>query len=164
MSSGSDRNIARAPDPDGDPPAGAEETTTASRTPPATPRGEREPAQIVTNIVTETQRLFEAHVELAKQEMIEAIDARIKAVAAGAVAGVIGLFALGFLASAAAYGLDTVLPGWASRLIVGGALLLITAIAALVGKKKMSDPPMAPDETKRMLKEDAEWARARLRR
>jgi hypothetical protein len=164
MSSGSDRNIARAPD-SGDDAAGDPDARTSPPPPPPPRRSEdREPADIVKNIVTDTQQLFEAHVELAKQEMLEALDARMKAVAAGAVGGVIALYALGFFASAAAYGLDVCLPGWASRLIVGGALFLITIIAALIAKRKISNPPMAPDETKRMLKEDAEWARARLRR
>lgn len=124
----------------------------------------REPTEIVRSIVDETQMLFQKHLELAQQELVEAVEARIKGALAGAVAGVVSLFALGFLASAAAFALDNVMPPWGSRLIVGGAFLLLAAVGGLVAARKMSHPPMAPEETKRMLKEDAEWARAQLRR
>ncbi len=124
----------------------------------------REPAEIVRSIVDETQALFQKHLELARQEIVEAVDARIKGAIAGAAAGLFGLFALGFLASAAAFALDNVMPPWGSRLVVGGVFLLLTAIGGLVGSRKMSQPPMAPERTKKMLKEDAEWARTQIRR
>lgn len=123
----------------------------------------REPADILRSLVSEIQTLMEQHLELARTEIIAAIEARAKAMAAGVVAGVAGLFALGFLASALAHGLDLVMPAWASRLVVGGLFLLVVVIAGLFGKRKMERPPMAPEETKRTLKEDAEWARTRLR-
>jgi uncharacterized membrane protein YqjE len=124
----------------------------------------REPADILRSLVSEIQTLMEQHVELARIEIVAAVEARAKGMAAGAVAGVAGLFALGFLASALAHGLDLVMPAWASRLVVGGLFLLVVVIGGLFGKRKMEQPPMAPEETKRTLKEDAEWARTRLRR
>lgn len=124
----------------------------------------REPVDILRSLVKELQTLLQQHVELVRTEVTAAIEARAKGAAAGAVAAVAGLFALGFLASALAHGLDLFMPGWASRLIVGGLFLLVVAVCGLIIKRKMEEPPMAPEETKRTLKEDAEWARTRLRR
>jgi uncharacterized membrane protein YqjE len=127
-------------------------------------RAGRETQEIVRSILDDTQSLFEKHVELARQELVEAVEARIQALMAGALAGVAALFALGFLASAGAHALDLVMPAWGSRLVVAAVFLLVVAVGALVGRQRMSHPPFAPEATKDALKEDAEWARARLRR
>jgi hypothetical protein len=81
-----------------------------------------------------------------------------------AIAGVLGLFVIGFLGLAAAHALDLVMEPWASRLIVAGGLLLVAAIAGLVGLRVMKKRSIAPEETKRTVKEDVEWARAQLKR
>ena len=54
------------------------------------------------------------------------------------VAGVMALFGFLMLLFAGVAGLNTVLPLWASVLIVAGALLLIAAIAGLIGKSRLS--------------------------
>lgn len=122
------------------------------------------PADLVRTVVDDIQLLLHKHVELARQEIVEALDARVRAVASGAVAGVAALFALGFLAAAAAHGLDLVLPSWASRLVVAGGFLLVTAGGAAYAKQRMEEPPITPEATKETLKEDVAWARARMRR
>lgn len=124
----------------------------------------REPVDILRSLVEEFQTLLRQHVELARTEILAAFEARAKGAAAGIVAAVAGLFALGFLASALAHGLDAYLPAWGSRLVVAGLFLLVVVICGLVLKRKMAGPPMTPEETKRTLKEDAEWARTRLER
>lgn len=124
----------------------------------------REPSEIVRSLVDDTQLLIRKHLELARHEIVEAVDARVKAAVAGAIAGVVALFAVGFLASAAAFGLDTVMAPWLSRIIVGGALLLVAAGLGLFMRKRMTDPPMTPMQTKRVLEEDRQWARTQLGR
>lgn len=121
-------------------------------------------AELVRAILDDVQLLFQKHVQLAREEMLQALEARITAMAAGATAAVLGLFALGFLASAAAYGLDTVMAAWLARLVVGAGFLLITAIAGLIGWSRLKSPRLEPEETKRTLKEDLRWARTRLGR
>jgi hypothetical protein len=49
-------------------------------------------------------------------------------------------------------------------LIVGGVFLLVAGGAAMFGLRRMKTPPMAPEETKRTVKEDVEWAKAQLKR
>ena len=47
---------------------------------------------------------------------------------------------------------------------MGGAFLVLAGGAALIGLAKMKKPPIAPEETKRTVKEDVEWAKAQLKR
>ena len=70
-------------------------------------------------------------------------------------AGAFLFFAMLVLTAAGILGLATVLPAWAAALIVGGALLVITAILALIGfaQLKRGVPP-APTETIESIKKD----------
>jgi uncharacterized membrane protein YqjE len=125
---------------------------------------DRSTVQLVRDIASDTATLVRKEVELARQEFTEAVMARVKAAAALAVAGAMALFGLIYLGIAAGAALSIVLPRWLAWLIVGGAFLLFAGVAVLFGLRKLKKPPMAPEETKRTVKEDVEWAKAQLRR
>jgi apolipoprotein N-acyltransferase len=120
--------------------------------------------ELVRSIATDTSTLLRKEMELARQEIVEAVTARLKAAGSMAAIGVLGMFMLIFLALAAAAALDLVLPGWASRLIVAGAFLLLAVPVALFGLRRLRRPPLAPEETKRTVKEDVQWAKQQLKR
>jgi hypothetical protein len=124
----------------------------------------RSTIELVKDIAADTSSLVRKEVELAKQELVEAITARLKAAGAMAAAGVFGLFMLGFLALATAAALDVVFPAWLAALIVACGFALIAGPAILFGLRKMKAPPLAPEETVRTVKEDVEWARAQPKR
>lgn len=132
--------------------------------PRARPLRERSTVDLVRSIATDTSTLVRKQVELAKQEIVEGIRAKATGAAALAVAGVFGLFVMGFLGLAAAYALDLVVDQWVARLIVAGVFLLLAAVAALFGLRSMKKRSIAPEETKRTVKEDVKWARAQLKR
>jgi putative superfamily III holin-X len=125
---------------------------------------DRSTIDLVRSMAGDVGTLVRKEVELARQETVEALTARAKAAGALAAAGVVGLIAVVFLGLAAAVALDGVIRPWASRLIVAAAFLLLTLGAALFGIRRMKRPPLAPEETKRTIKEDVEWARAQLKR
>jgi hypothetical protein len=125
---------------------------------------ERSTVQLVRDIASDTATLVRKEVELARQEITTAVMARVKASGALAAAGAMGLFALIYLGIAAGAALSIVLPRWLAWLIVGGAFLLLAGVAALFGLRKLKKPPMAPEETKRTVKEDVAWAKAQLKR
>jgi hypothetical protein len=131
---------------------------------PEPPRGDRSVPELLRSIGTETATLIRKEVELGKQELLEAVMARLMAAGAGVAAGVMGLFVLAFLGLAAAAALDNVVRPWASRLIVAGGFLLIAAVAGLFAMRKLKKPRLAPNETVRTVKEDVEWAKAQLKR
>jgi YihY family inner membrane protein len=134
--------------------------------PAAAGDGERAPEtrstpSLIVSIASDSATLVRKEIELAKQEVTESITSRVKAIAVLAAAGLLGLFALGWLSAAMARGIDLVLDPWASRLIVGGMFLLLAGAAFAFGRPK----PKAPlEETKRTIKEDVQWAKAQLKR
>jgi YihY family inner membrane protein len=128
------------------------------------PPAEQSTVELLRSIAGDTGTLVKKEVELARREITEAVTARLKAVAGLAAAGVLALLAVIFLGTAGAWGLSIVLPLWAAWLIVGGVFLLLALGALLFAKRRFKVPPMAPEETKRTVKEDVEWARAQLKR
>jgi ABC-type multidrug transport system fused ATPase/permease subunit len=80
-------------------------------------------------------------------------------------AGVITLFGVGALVAAAILGLSLVVDPWLAALIVGGALLVIAAVAALLGKRDVSAAaPPVPTEAVAGLKSDVNTLREGVRR
>ncbi len=124
----------------------------------------RSTPELIRAIAGDTATLVRKEVELARQEIVEAVVARVKGVAAFGAAGVMALFAVLFLAVGGALALALVLPVWAAFLIVAGGFLLVAGVAAVFGRFRIKRPPLAPVETKRTVKEDVQWAKAQLRR
>jgi YihY family inner membrane protein len=122
---------------------------------------DRSTPNLIASIATDSATLVRKEIELAKQEVTESIAARVKSVAVLGVAGVLGLFALGWLSAALARGLDVLLEPWASRLLVGGMFILLAGAAMVFGRPKPKGPL---EETKRTIKEDVEWAKGQLKR
>jgi uncharacterized membrane protein YqjE len=130
----------------------------------AEPQQDRSTVQLVRDIADDTSTLVRKEIELARQEITEALKSRLIGGAALAVCGTMALFGLIYLGIAAGAAFSIVLPRWLAWLIVGGAFLVLAGAAALFGLRKMKKPPIAPEETKRTVKEDVEWAKAQLKR
>jgi hypothetical protein len=130
----------------------------------ATVNGQRSTPQLVRSIATDTATLVKKEVELARQEVVEAIVARVKAAAALFAAGVAALIGVIFLGSAAAHALEGTMTPWAARLVVGGGFFAVALAAAGVGLLRAKRPPMKPEMTVETVKEDVEWAKAQLKR
>jgi membrane protein len=120
--------------------------------------------QLVGRVAGGMGTLFRKEAELARQEVKEGLSARAQGAAAFGVAGVMGLYLLGFLAAAAAAALALVLPLWAALLIVAGVFLLVGGVAAMVGRARMKSAPVGPEKARQGIKEDVAWAKAQLRR
>ncbi|MGH2686886.1 MAG: YhjD/YihY/BrkB family envelope integrity protein [Actinomycetota bacterium] len=131
---------------------------------PRTRTGDVSTVRLVGQVAGDVGTLVKKEVELARQEIMEGVTARLKAAAAFAAIGVIAMFIVGFLAAAGAAALDLVLPTWAALLIVAGMFMLVAFLAFLFAKQRLKSPPLAPEQTKQTIKEDVEWAKAQLRR
>jgi Putative Actinobacterial Holin-X, holin superfamily III len=140
------------------------ESRTAEKLTAENGQQERSTIQLVRDIATDTSTLVRKEIELARQEVTEALKARLLGGAALAVGGAMAVFGLIYLGIAAGSALSIVLPRWLAWLIVGGAFLVVAGGAALFGLAKMKKPPIAPAETKRTVKEDVKWAKAQLKR
>lgn len=102
--------------------------------------------QLVVDIKRDLTDLVKTEVALAKAELAD--DAKAAGIGAGMFAGaaLLGFFALMLLLIAGALALALVLPYWASFLLVGGVLLLLAGVLALVGKGRISKVK-APERT-----------------
>lgn len=115
-------------------------------------------------LAEDVSALVRAEIALARAEVLAGV--RPKAVGAGllaaagilvALAGLGLLLTIGFVLSEVAG-----LPGWASALIVSGALLLAAAGLALAARSKLRTE-VGFETTKRTLQEDVTWAREHLK-
>jgi uncharacterized membrane protein YqjE len=89
-----------------------------------------------------TQRmgsLVKLHLELAKLEAKKKATRLGEGVGLGGLALVLALYAIGFGFTAAAIGVNEVLPLWASLLIVAGALLLAAAITVFLAVRYLRE-------------------------
>ncbi len=97
--------------------------------------------------------------QLARSELREELRKGVKATASLSGAAVVGLVAVVFLSSAAAWGLAEVMaPGWAF-LIVGAVQVAVAAVLLLTGRRQVAEVDPVPHQTVETLKEDAQWAK-----
>jgi Flp pilus assembly protein TadB len=139
----------------------------------ADPNGSTQPAvaqeasagELVKQLSEQVSRLIRDELKLAEYEM----TSKAKRIGRGAGmfggSGLIALYAIGCLLAAAIIGLATVLPAWAAALIVGGALLVIAGLAALMGKSQVTKAvPPVPEQTVQSVKADVEEIKERAHR
>ncbi|WP_348789701.1 phage holin family protein [Leifsonia sp. NPDC080035] len=125
--------------------------------PGSRPKREKSLGELITALPRLVIELLKAELNHLKEEF--AAKAKYAGIGIGLFAAAAGLlfFALGVLIAAAILGLAVVLPGWASALIVFGALVVIAVILALVGVsslKKMDG--VAPKATIASVKSDVD--------
>ncbi|MFI6427273.1 phage holin family protein [Promicromonospora sp. NPDC050880] len=106
--------------------------------------------KLVEQISEQATRLVRAEIALAKAELTE------KAMKSGIGIGllVVGLlilaYAVGVLLLAAVYGLGTVWPLWLSALAIGGFMVLVTIVLALVGVQLLKKGTTKPESIQRV--------------
>ena len=107
----------------------------------------------LTDIRTRGQKLVELNVELLKAELKKKAQEYGGAIGMLAAAGLLALYALGFLLATIAVALALFLPTWLALLIVTLVLFLVIAILVLAARSKLqklqaAPPPQAPAEAK----------------
>lgn len=124
----------------------------------------RSTAELVQQASEQVSRLVHDELALAKAELAD--KGRHAGVGVGLFggSGLVALYALGALILAAIAGLAEAVPVWLSALIIGVALLLVAAIAALLGRRQVRQamPPM-PKEATDGVREDLAVMRTAVR-
>lgn len=116
--------------------------------------GEPTTGRLVHDLTEQTRELVRGEVALAKAELSDTVKhAGIGAGLFGG-AGVIALYGVGALVAAAIAGLAVVLDVWLAALIVGIVLLAVAGVAALLGKKQVSQATPAVPATQRGVQRD----------
>jgi uncharacterized membrane protein YqjE len=122
---------------------------------------ERSIAEVLGNIVGNVQHIVRAEIRLAKAELREDAVRVKRGMSFLAIAGVIGLFALGFLFLAAVYALSMVVAPWLAALIVAVAIAVIAAALASAGLKSMKN--LGLPRTAETIQENVQWLKTRAR-
>ncbi|WP_235736138.1 phage holin family protein [Nocardioides alcanivorans] len=111
--------------------------------------------ELLERLTDDTKRLVRDEIELAKAEM----TTKAKATGIGAglfgAAGILALFGLGATIATAIIALSLAVDAWLAALIVTVVIFVAAGVAALVGKKRISEgaPPM-PERTVESVKQD----------
>lgn len=132
--------------------------------PPSPPPGAapgadgRDAPEVVRSLIDNTQLLVKKEIELAKLEIKEIVTARLMAVGFLAVAGILGLYLLGFSLVTGAKALELVVAEWLAWLIVTGFVFVIVAVLLLLAKRKLSTPSNQPERTKADVQESIDLA------
>ncbi|WP_410625405.1 phage holin family protein [Amycolatopsis sp. cmx-8-4] len=121
------------------------------------PAAERSVGELVSDLSDEVKRLVRDEIRLGVFELQH--KGRKMGFGAGlfGAAGLLALFGVGALVATAILALALVVPGWLAALIVAVALFLIAGVAALVGKKEVTQAvPPVPEEAIAGVREDVD--------
>jgi uncharacterized membrane protein YqjE len=112
---------------------------------------------VVHRLSEQIPELVRSEIRLAQAEMAEKGKRAGMGVGLFSAAGLFALFGLSVLIATAVIALDLALPLWLSALIVAVALFVVAGIAALVGKKEISQAtPPAPERAIAGVKADVD--------
>jgi membrane protein len=128
---------------------------TGSAAPSNTAPADASVGELIKAMSADLSRLVRDEIQLAQTEISAKVKQAGKGVGAFGGAGVLALYGVAVLIAAAVLGLALVLPPWLAALIVGIVVLAIAGVAALVGKKQLSEAgPAVPEKTVASVKED----------
>jgi len=125
---------------------------------------ERPMGELVKQLSDQTTSLVRAEVELAKAELTQ--KGKQAGIGAGMFggAGIFGFYGFGALTAAIIAVIATALDTWLAALIVAVVYFAIAGIAALMGKKKVTEAtPLAPKQAIDTTKADVEVTKARVK-
>jgi uncharacterized membrane protein YqjE len=110
---------------------------------------------LVHDLSRQLPELIRSELRLAQAEVTEKGRRAGLGVGMFSAAGLLAFFALATLIAAGVIALSEVVPAWAGGLIVAAVLMVAAAVAALMGKQKVSEAtPAKPERAIEGLKED----------
>jgi hypothetical protein len=144
-----------------DPQSGARSTTVPAG---ASPNAEPSTGELLKGLADDATTLIRQEILLARQELQEGLTASAKASALLVAAGVLGLYAFGFLLYTIGEAIGG--PRWLGFAIVTAVLLIVVAVLGLIGKNRLAASKVAPEKAKaelqttaNELKEEITWGR-----
>jgi hypothetical protein len=136
-----------------------ETSTRFTRTEQDKPLGE-----LVQDLSRQTSTLIRQEMRLAQAELAEKGRHAGKGAGMFGGAGLVALYGVGALITAAILGLATVLEPWIAAAAIGAGLLVVAGILALTGKKELEEAgPPKPEQAIDSVQRDIETVKARAR-
>ncbi len=125
--------------------------------------GDRPVSRILQEILNHVTEIVRSEVRLAGAEVRQDATKVAKAGMLVGIGTVCALYALGFVLLSAVYALGTGIPLWLSALIVGAGTGITAAIFLQVGRNRMKQASLKPDQTIRSLQENVTWLKKRTK-
>ena len=139
---------------------------TTTRPAGAAPTEEPSTGELLRGLADDATTLIRQEILLARQELQEGLTASAKASALLVAAGVLGMYAFGFLLYTIGEAIGG--PPWLGFAIVTAVLLIVVAVLGLVGKNRLAASKVAPEKaraelqaTANELKEEITWGKPR---
>ncbi len=140
-------------------------TDDESRMNAATDPAERSLGDLVKFVTEDLSHLVRSEIKLAQVEVTEKAKGVGAGIGAFGAAGVLALFGLGLLLTTAVLALSLVLAPWLAALIVAVVVFAVAGVAALVGKKKVTEAaPPVPTRAVESVKEDVQEIKESIKR
>lgn len=132
---------------------------------PSPPAEDTSAGELVSRLSNQVSTLIRDELRLAQAELAEKGKKAGIGVGMFGGAGLIALYGIGALITAAILGLAVVLDAWLAALIVGVVLLAIAGVLALTGKKEVSAAtPPTPQEAISGIKADVQTIKESTKR
>ncbi|SMC47852.1 phage holin family protein [Kibdelosporangium aridum] len=119
------------------------------------PAAEKSVGELVTDLGDELKRLVRAEIRLAVFELRHKGKKMGRGAGLFGAAGLFGMLGVMTLIAAAVLALALVMPAWLSAVLVGGVLVIVAGLAALIGRRQISQAtPPVPEEAIEGIRED----------
>lgn len=128
-------------------------------TEPRAPASEASTGQLIAQATDDISTLIRDELQLAKRDLAESGKRLGIGVGLFGAAGTIALYGLGALIATAILGLAQAVDAWLAALIVTVVLFVIAAVAALIGKSRVSHVAEPPQERVASVKADVDAAK-----
>lgn len=116
--------------------------------------------ELLSRILHTASQLVSSEIALAREEGKANLEAAFATVKLLVVAAVMGLAGVNLLLVAAVFALAHVIAAWLAAVLVGGVILVISAIVAYIGWQRRVTRPLAV--TRDTVTEDMQWVKERL--
>ena len=112
---------------------------------------------ILQDIVNHVSDIIRSEFHLARTEVRQDLTHYGKASTLIGIAGVLALYAVGFVLLSAVYVLQAVMAPWLAAVLVGVTVGIVAAILYSTGRKKLKQASLRPDETIKTLEDNVTW-------
>ena len=120
-------------------------------------------SRIFQEMLSHVSEIFRSELKLARTEITLELQRIAKASGFFAAAGVLALYAVGFVLLAVVYALQTVVAPWLAATIVGVGIALFSGVLFLIGRSLAKKTNLRPEVTIRSFEENLTWLKKQAR-
>lgn len=124
---------------------------------------ERPIGTILQDMFADLSAIMRSEIKLAKSELKSDVVELRRVAPLFAAGAILGLFALGYLLTAALLALAIVIPPWAASLVIFVLTAIVGAAAINVARSRLRNAKLKPERTMKTMKENAEWLKSQTR-